>query len=443
MAAVHASWDSDCAACHTPFTPVGGEAWAKHFVSDPHAMNLKCEACHAGPPHHAGAAPELACASCHHDHRGRDASLVRTADGDCTQCHGDMKDHMNPGSPKPRDTVTAFASHPAFQPVSDPMHLKFSHARHLALGMNTDKSQPQFTLAKISDENDRKRYEQSVGPDGLIQLQCSACHCLDGGDFGISRADLTQVPAAAVLPTRAAGAAMLPITYENQCRACHPLTFGEEKAAVFPHRLQPPQVHQWLEEYYTTQYLKGDVKPFEQFVPVRPLPGKLPEAETKKVEDIVQGKVRDAERLVWSTSTCGECHEREHDDKTNADRIAPTNVPDLWYPHAVFDHSAHRAVDCQQCHAPIAGSGQTGSEASLTQIGMTLPPVETCQKCHAPRSGSGGAAQAAPGSTAPSVTAIITGTTHSRALVRASAAPHPGSIEEFLSGDLRGAAKSP
>ncbi len=78
VAAVHASWDSDCTACHTPFTPVGGEAWAKRFVSDAHAMNQKCEACHAGPPHHASATPELACASCHHDHRGRDASLVRT-----------------------------------------------------------------------------------------------------------------------------------------------------------------------------------------------------------------------------------------------------------------------------------------------------------------------------------------------------------------------------
>ena len=151
VAAVHASWDSDCTACHTPFTPVGGEAWAKNFVAHAHEMNQKCEACHAGPPHHLGATPELACASCHHDHRGRDASLVRTADGTCTQCHGDMKDHMTPGSPKPQDTVTAFASHPAFQAVQEPMHLKFNHARHLALGMNTDKTLPQWTLGKISE----------------------------------------------------------------------------------------------------------------------------------------------------------------------------------------------------------------------------------------------------------------------------------------------------
>ena len=437
LTAVHASWDSDCAACHTPFTPVGGEAWAKRFVSDVHTMNQKCEACHAGPLHHPAATPDLACASCHHDHRGRDASLVRLADGDCTQCHGDMKAHMNTGSPTPQDTVTAFASHPAFNSIPNTVHLKFSHARHMALGMNTDKSQPQFTLASIQNAADRERY-QPYETGGLIQLQCGACHQLDGGDFGIKRDQLTSVPANAVLPARTAGAAMLPIVYENQCRACHPLSFGGAKDAVLPHRLQPPQVHQWLEDYYTAQFLKGDSKLFEQFVSVRPLPGKLPEEETKKVQDIVQGKVQDSERYVWSKSTCGECHEREHDDQTNADRIAPTNVPDLWYPHAVFDHTAHRAVDCQQCHAPVASEGKDFTEASLTQMGMTLPPVATCQQCHAPRSGSGDAAK---GGARFDCTECHRYHNGDNPLAGLGAEParrsRPGSIEEFLSGSLK------
>ena len=64
------------------------------FRLDAHAMNQKCEACHKGPPHHAEATPELACAACHHDHRGRDASLVRLADSDCTRCHADLTNHM-------------------------------------------------------------------------------------------------------------------------------------------------------------------------------------------------------------------------------------------------------------------------------------------------------------------------------------------------------------
>ena len=237
---------------------------------------------------------------------------------------------------------------------------------------------------------------------------------------------------------------MLPITYENQCQACHPLTFGEEKAAVFPHRLQPPQVRQWLEDYYTAQYLKGNTAPFAQPIPLRPLPGKLPEEETKQALKVVKDKVDTAERYVWSKSTCVECHEREQDDKTNTDRIAPTNVPDLWYPHAVFDHSAHRAVDCLQCHAPIAGEGQSGSEASLTQIGMSLPQVETCQKCHAPRSGSGGAAHGGARFDCTECHRYHNGDNFLAGIgAKERSAPRPGSIEEFLSGDLHGAAKSP
>ena len=114
---------------------------------------------------------------------------------------------------------------------------------------------------------------------------------------------------------------MLPIVYENQCRACHPLKFDGEKNAVLPHRLQPPQVHQWLEDYYTAQFLKGDSKLFEQFVSVRPLPGKLPEKETKKAQEFVQGKVDAANRYVWSKSTCGNAM------SANENRPTPTASP--------------------------------------------------------------------------------------------------------------------
>ena len=26
------------------------------------------------------------------------------------------------------------------------------------------------------------------------------------------------------------------------------------------------------------------------------------------------------------------------------------SVPELWLPHAKFDHTAHKAVDCRGCH---------------------------------------------------------------------------------------------
>jgi len=155
VTAVHATWDNDCMACHTAFTPLSGDAYAKHFVHDTHAMNQKCEACHKGPPHHADATPELACAACHHDHRGRDASLVRLADSDCTRCHADLTNHLANGTPTVDNKVTAFtaAQHPEFSVLrdkgDDPGKLKFNHARH----MQED-----------------------------LKLDCNSCHHLDASD---------------------------------------------------------------------------------------------------------------------------------------------------------------------------------------------------------------------------------------------------------------------
>ena len=70
---------------------------------------------HATPPadpSRAPATPDLACASCHHDHQGRDASLVRKADQQCTQCHADLTAHVA-GSERrasPRDVIRFDAS---------------------------------------------------------------------------------------------------------------------------------------------------------------------------------------------------------------------------------------------------------------------------------------------------------------------------------------------
>ena len=103
--------------------------------------------------------------------------------------------------------------------------------------MATAVSDPQFKLADIPDENDRRSRipgplrRANKGERVGFNSQCTRVATVpDGGDFGIGRGELTTVPAAAVLPARAAGAAMLPITYENQCRACHPLRIDRENA---------------------------------------------------------------------------------------------------------------------------------------------------------------------------------------------------------------------
>jgi hypothetical protein len=339
VTAVHATWDHDCMACHTAFTPLSGDAYTKHFVMDNHAMNQKCEACHKGPPHHPDATPELACAACHHDHRGRDASLVRMNDNDCTQCHADLLNHMANAKPTIDPKVTAFAAaaHPEFKALrdnaKDPGNLKFNHKLHLQKDLKVN-------LMVADDKGGQKMQSTEAN------LDCSSCHHLDAGDATVKRAQLTDVPSAAVLPARTGGAYYLPINYETDCRSCHPLTFEKEsKGQSLPHRLQPAQVDQYLENYYAAQYLKGNREVFETFVPLRPLPGKLPEGKEAMIRDVIQGKVQNAERYVWSKSTCEECHVVERGAEAKVTSILPTNVPDVWFHSARFDHSAHRAVD--------------------------------------------------------------------------------------------------
>jgi hypothetical protein len=417
VTAVHATWDNDCMACHTAFTPLSGDAYARHFVLDTHAMNQKCEACHAGPPHHAGATPELACAACHHDHRGRDASLVRLTDSDCTRCHADLTTHLANGKPTIDDKVTAFAAakHPEFAALrdnaKDPGNLKFNHARH----MQAD-----------------------------LKLDCNACHHLDAGDAQVKRGQLTDLPAAAVLPARTAGAYYLPINYETDCRGCHvhELTILEGNGKLLPHRLQPDQVHQYLEEYYTGQYLKGNTNVFNTPIPLRPLPGKLPEGTTAKALNVIQGNVQKAERHVWSEATCEQCHVVERGDQGKVISILPTNVPDVWFKSAVFDHSAHRAVDCKSCHgrAYLDSKDEQGNpNTSTTNTDVLLPGVSTCLRCHAPRSTVGNVAHGGARSDCTECHRYHNGGEPFAGIGARNRAPsHPGSIEEFLSGSLPG-----
>jgi hypothetical protein len=396
VAAVHATWDNDCAACHESFLPASDEAWATHLTSVA-AMNQKCEGCHKGPAHHDSATPALACAACHHEHAGRDASLVRMPDSACTQCHADLKAHHTGTESHFDNSVTAFAAHhPEFKVLreksADPGRLKFNHKLHMSPGMATDKGDPNWTLERIPPQ-DRERYRQPGQKDdkARVTLTCGSCHRTDSGDFDIKPDQLAGLPVDAVLPVRTAGAYMLPIIYENQCRACHPLTFEHRDAGdlAVPHRLQPPQVREFLEGHYTAEFLRGNSKLFERFVPTRPLPGQLlPKDEAEQARRQIDRKVDAAEKILSSgKTTCAECHYYEAgQDGAARQRIVPPRVPQVWFEHAKFDHAAHRAVECRDCHARAYADD---ANASVKETDVLLPGIETCAKCHAPRSGSG------------------------------------------------------
>src|SRR5262249_26980186 len=96
VTSAHATIDARCEECHTSGRGVS---------------NIRCQRCHdpssGGPPpaaahvlfgssapRKAAAAPDLACARCHVEHRGRRASLNLVPDIQCARCHfGSLRAH--------------------------------------------------------------------------------------------------------------------------------------------------------------------------------------------------------------------------------------------------------------------------------------------------------------------------------------------------------------
>src|SRR5262245_53745277 len=110
VTAVHAPFEQDCAACHVNFG----------VFADHHSPDQKCQECHLQgdlATHSAvqkeGMTPN--CGNCHSDHHGRDFTLRRVAEAQCTECHKDLGTAMTAPGKGYAYTVTSFAGdHPAF-----------------------------------------------------------------------------------------------------------------------------------------------------------------------------------------------------------------------------------------------------------------------------------------------------------------------------------------
>jgi hypothetical protein len=408
VAAVHATWESECMTCHTSFKPIDSKNWAATVLG--HSTAERCETCHAGPPHQANQKPEStpSCAGCHHDHQGRNAMLNWVADSDCTRCHQNLEQHMTGGKPVSENQVTRFdkGHHPEFSILrepkqTDPGKLKFDHQLHMTPGLVVTQGGKPWTLASIPNEADRERYKrQGQGPNDPVKLDCTSCHQTDSADFRIKGERMAGLPVS-VFSKRSEGAYMVPITYENQCRACHPLTFDAAAPNLeVPHRLQPEAVTNFLWGAYTSEY----VKKHPELPPATvPLPGKELKVEDEKARAEIKSQVVEAEKFLYRDRltaaqkkifahkmTCGECHSYQTQPGAFVPKqIEATQVPDVWFKRAFFNHAAHRAVNCKDCHQrayPDDSSPSTESKDIL------LPGLDTCVKCHSPRQGSGATA---------------------------------------------------
>lgn len=402
LAAVHATWDRECEACHVPFKPIHDRTIA-NVVGSSLGPASNCESCHRGPIHHESQVPALGCASCHHDHNGRNFDLTRSPDSDCTQCHADLDRHIKVGE-SPAFTlvqsITRFdVDHPPFRlPEKDPGKLKFNHALHLAEGLRQ-----RYTYGKIEGV-DRGRYlaaRPGATPETPVQLDCKSCHQLERGDFGVAAAD---GGVRLNIPAGSSGSLMVPVTYEVNCRGCHSLAIepAEDEGGTgftIRHGLTPAEVNEVLWGHYAS--LPSSEPASKPTKLVAAMPGRRPlgdreapgdsdpdEASRRVKRDEAflfrREKVAQADRILFGgRQTCAECHAFEANTGGGFElTMTPPAVPRVWMEHARFEHVAHRALNCAECHG--------GAGRSETSADVLMPSIDTCRKCHAPVARAGG-----------------------------------------------------
>lgn len=382
----HAMWEARCEACHVPMTPVNGWRWSP-LNRGSRASDQLCLGCHAagdhpGTPGRAAphAAEVAACAECHRDHQGRDASLVRLDDSACTRCHADLDAHRQ-GQATAEPRVTGFpAGHPTFAERDDTGTIAFHHARHLAPGMPAPQGGPVLSYAQLAPE-DRVRYGGKAQMTAAelaepVRLECASCHRLD-----------------------ADGSRMLPLSYENDCRSCHPLGYDPRlPERVAPHGVQPSAVVEALRSTYRAEAAVGDAAILARPLPARPLPGRddAAAAADEPAGRLVEEKVAAAVRKLFVAAAEGDgagaradrggcrlCHAIPAGPVEQA-RVEPpgpwfapagrADDPPAWFPRARFRHEAHRYLECAQCH--------DGVNTSQSNKDLHIPDMATCARCH-------------------------------------------------------------
>ncbi len=403
LAAVHAPWEANCQACHTPLVALRGDAW--QISADVKSqIDAKCQKCHRTPQHHATQlTSEIEqCSTCHHEHQGRSARLNRTADQTCVACHADLPRHTT----KPEVLLTSGAfnnaqvtrftadSHPEFRSAQrDPGQLKFSHRRHLAPGLNwgaQDRSKPLRLADLPSGERDRYR-TPGASDDDVIQLNCSSCHQLASPTPRRAGFEGFISPLAS---KRSAGAYMAPVSFNQHCRACHPLSFAPttgtpvDASTTIEHALPSEKLLAHLESTLAKRFLDNHPTVDDRVTPaVREIPGKQPRATRADGASFVATQLATAETFL--RGRCNQCHVL--DDVPTRARVAPVRVPQRWYQHARFDHSAHRATRCEECHAPsgqgavnyLATTWKPGErEPTLDHHDLLIPQRSVCLQCH-------------------------------------------------------------
>ncbi|MEO8166818.1 MAG: cytochrome c3 family protein [bacterium] len=436
VSANHANFESECSKCHLSFRGV---------------VNSKCSVCHEKTNDKLGiytfkahylyrseepqriqegmskhGRDEGNCASCHPDHRGRDAKITRVLDSQCAQCH----------------YASFNKDHPPFRTLAaaDDSTLKMTHVKHtkeVLKKLNTTNIE-QACLYCHNPQADGKGFKPLD-----FDMQCADCHLTtssetpaltikDGGASpGVETLEMIQ-------RRRGPGTIWAFYTNPNEFSVSN----GKVKKSPVYHR--DPWVLENLKQIFRTLYSdssladllnatgngvkKGKQQIYAEAIQklrdyvtgLRSRPEPEVQAELMRIDSllnaaenkimrggeilpdllpmmkifagnssITQEQRTDLEDFAQKlTRPCQECHVVEHAS------ILSVKASQRTFQRAEFDHRAHITQRrCLECHNVIpveqALAGDTTGVAMIDRASThNIPGIQNCYECHTKDAGS-------------------------------------------------------
>jgi hypothetical protein len=306
------------------------------------------------------------------------AALASVDNRQCVSCHADLQtiglDSAPNGLPSIfQKRVTDFVTdHPQFA-VSTPSTSKKEHRIRLDPAALDSEAIAEFQgRIKL---NHRKHLQTPLegSDEKLVQLDCQSCHrpAPDGG-------------------------LMVPITFAAHCADCHnrdlridsTVDSKELAGCRVPHG-SVEKVRDYLEIVLATSQCQPFPSPEREprLLATRPKPV-LPDSLRAKLNATEEGLFRDK---------CTQCHTIERPPEA-LPKVIGSKIPDRWFRYALFNHRAHRMLDCVQCHHDSRKTDRDGKLVTARTSDATedvlIPGIDVCRACHQ-KSGNSGASQQA------------------------------------------------
>ncbi len=343
VSSVHRYFVEDCAACHEkPFRQVRDTA---------------CLACHQDMAQHSDDTAMLQhpafagqqCTDCHREHNGPH-SVSAQSPTLCTDCHANPDKEFAAAKLQPASSFST--AHPEFAPriaAFDIKTGKFSFSKQ-----RQPSAQLRETTNLVYPHDVHLNPKGIDSPEGKVVMQCADCHQAD------SR-----------------GVSFEPVNMEKHCASCHRLDFDpDDPDRELPHG-RPEQIQGVVRDYYYAKALQGGVMDGSApaVVQQRRRPGEtLPRDSARAALDWADARARRTMVDVFERRTCHYCHQvQRSDDPAKPWTVAPVNLQEHALDGARFDHGAHKAQPCSDCH---------GADHSKLSTDVLLPELASCRECH-------------------------------------------------------------